>query len=203
LFKTLKDENKFLFLFHLEKPKTYIDTQKNEIIEESLHFIQQIFEHLILFRDLIPGDILTEFLTEKDNTKFLTYRKKYKVERHLFNKLFYNFTNKYFKKNKDSEDFPELLPLINQDKQKSKTYIPKLFSKYLERSESIVKRLKQQYNLLQTNLEKCVQNCFSISELYIELENQKKLLEEKTSKKLDNLRETLSSSVSMFKNIGK
>lgn len=125
------------------------------------------------------------------------------MQRHLFNKLFYNFTNKYFKKNKDSEDFPELLPHINEEKQQSKILMPKFFSKYLERSESIIKRLKQQYNLLETNLEKCVQNCFSISELYIELENQKKFLEEKTSKKLDNLQETLSSSVSLFKNIGK
>lgn len=186
----------------MEKSKKYINFQKNDIKKENLNFIQQLFEHLIIFRDLIPGTILTEFLTEKDNIKFLAFKKKYKPQRHLFNKLFQNFTLKYFKKYKNSEEFPQLLSVSNEDKQKSKTFMPKYFSKYLEKSESVLKKLKQQFNLLETNIEKSVQNCLSISELYKELESQKKILEEKISKKFDNLRETLSFSSNFFKEVG-
>lgn len=203
MFKVLREENKFLFFFNLEKSKKYINFTKNDIKKENLQFIQQIFEHLIIFKDLIPGNVLTEFLTQRDNTELLAFRKKYKPQRHLFNKLFQNFTLKYFKKYKNSEEFPELLSVNNDDKQKSKTFMPKYFSKYLEKSESLIKKLKQQFNLLETNIDKSVQNCLSISELYTELEGQKKLLEEKISKKFDNLRETLSYSSNFFKEVGK
>ena len=176
LFRTLRAENPLFFFFHLKKSKFFVDFEKNEFKGEKVKYIMLMFEHLMLYHDLLEGCALKTFLTETDNEKFKRFKKKYPIERKLFNKLGLNYNMKYFKKYEDLGKMPKLLDLAPKDKQKVKTYIPKYYSKYLEKTESILKRLKKEMDLFEINMQKTVHSCFSLSEIFVELFNQKKLL---------------------------
>ena len=128
--------------------------------------------------------------------------KGYRLERRLFNKLGLNYNIKYFKKYQNNKIMPELLDLQQKEKQKVKTFMPKYFTKYLEKTETIMKRLKKEMDIFDTNLQKIIFSSFTISEIFAELYNQKALLESKISKRFDNLKEIFSNSNKFFINLG-
>jgi hypothetical protein len=109
---------------------------------------------------------------------------------------------KYFKKYEKTKMMPELLDLQKKEKQKVKTFMPKYLSKYLEKTEIIVKRLKKEMDNFDFYLQKTIQSTFAISEIFAELYNQKALLESKISKRFDSLKEIFSNSNKFFINLG-
>ena len=98
---------------------------------------------------------------------------------------------------------PKLLNLKSKEKQKVKTFVPKYFSKYLEKTETILKRISREMDTFDSNLEKTIRSSFSLSELFVELFNQKKTLESKVSKRFDHLKKIFSSTNKFFINLGK
>jgi hypothetical protein len=114
-----------------------------------------------------------------------------------------NFNMKYFKKYDDLNKLPKLLELSEKEKEKVKTFRQKYYIKYLEKNENILKRVKKELDNLDYYLEKSIHSSFSLSELFVELFNQKKLLESKVAKRFDNLRGIFSSANKFFINLGR
>ena len=138
----------------------------------------------------------------EDLKDFRAFRKVYRSNRQMMGQLYTNFYRKTFTKEQTSASFPNLLNLSSKDKQDVKTFMPKYTSKYLEKTEAIFKRLKSQFATLNTNLQKTAHSFYAVSELFVELFNQKKQQESKIRKKVDNLKEVFSSSSKMFVNLG-
>lgn len=208
LLKTLKYENPMYFFFNLPKPKFFIETEKQAIKKDKIKYLELIFEHLMVYKDLLEGTNLTQgsplktFLTEKNNEKFQKFRKNYRSQKQLFSKLGQNFSIKYFRKYENQGKLPQLLDLSAKEKQKHKWFIPKYMSKYLEKTENILKRLRKEMENLDSNLQKTIYSSYAISEIFAELFNQKKLLESKMSKRFDNLQQIFSSTNKFFINLG-
>lgn len=151
---------------------------------------------------ITPGSALQVFLTETNNDKFVQFKKKYYTERKLFNKMGLNYNIKYFRKYDDLKKIPKMLELSSKEKQKTKTFMPKYYSKYLEKNENILKRLKKECDNFDYYIEKTVHSTYTLSELFVELFNQKKLLESKIARRFDNLKEIFSSTNKFFINLG-
>lgn len=209
LFKTLRYENPVYFFFNFPKPKFFIQSKTQSIKKEKVKYLELIFDHLMVYQDLLQGrprnrgDLLKTFLLEKSNEKFRLFRKNYRSQKHLFSKLAQNFSIKYFRKYEDLRQMPKLLDLAAKEQQKDKCFIPKYMSKYLEKTENILKRLKKEMGVLDSHLQKTIYSCYAVSDIFVEFFNQKKMLEAKLSRRFDHLQEIFSSTNKFFINLGR
>lgn len=55
LFKVIKDENRFLFLFHFEKSKFFINVENNSFKKQHIKYLELILQNLLVYYDLIKG----------------------------------------------------------------------------------------------------------------------------------------------------
>lgn len=158
----------------------------------------------MMFNDLLVKDPLIEFLTQTDNALFEVFKSNYKINyKHMYNQLYKNCSIKFIKNNIMNEEFPKLICSSFSSSNKSKMLMPKYCSKYLEKSEFIFKKLSQQFTIFENHLQKSLESCLVITELFNELSEEKKTLETKIPKSFDNLKDTFYNTSKFFESFGK
>ena len=55
LVKIIKDENRFLFLFHVEKSKFFVNFENNTVKKYHVKYLELILQNLLVYYDLIKG----------------------------------------------------------------------------------------------------------------------------------------------------
>ena len=55
LVKIIKDENRFLFLFHVEKSKFFVNFENNTVKKYHVKYLELILQNFLVYYDLIKG----------------------------------------------------------------------------------------------------------------------------------------------------
>ena len=71
VFSTLREENKFLFIFHLNRSKYFVNLEKNCLKKEKFKDLELLLNHLMVYYDIIQGTFICLYMQYRN--KFLAY----------------------------------------------------------------------------------------------------------------------------------